>query len=416
MAVQQKLVVIGGGAAGFFCAINAAKLAPQLLVVLVERTSNVLQKVKISGGGRCNTTHNCSSISTMASRYPRGERFVKKAFHHFFTNDTIDWFAQHGVALKTEPDGRMFPVANTSAAIIDCLTQQAAKLGIKIIYNAQVLQIQPVAAYNYSIQLKNNTTPLQANYVMLACGGFSKLSQYDWLQNLKLKIESPIPSLFTFNFSKHPLNELMGVVAPNCVVKIAGTKLLSEGIVLITHWGLSGPAILRLSAFAASHLAQVNYQFNVIINWCSTYNEQSFVQHIINLRTSSPTQKITNGNFTGLPKRLWDYMLAQANIDADLRWADANNIRLHKLAKCICGYEMQANGKTTFKEEFVTAGGIALTEIDVNTMMSKKHAGLFFGGEIMDVDGITGGYNFQHAWTSGFIAAKQIAHLALQHD
>ena len=404
---QQRLIVIGGGAAGFFCAVNAALLNPALEVIIVERTGKILQKVKVSGGGRCNVTHACFDIEEMASRYPRGERFVRKAFYQFFTTDTIEWFQSRGVELKTEPDGRMFPKANTSQAIIDCLMNEVTKFRVRLLLNKPVEKIEPLEI-GFNIHFTNDEL-LHADFVMLACGGFQKLSQFEWLSNLNLKTAEPVPSLFTFNFPKHPLNNLMGVVAANALVKIAGTKLSSQGPVLITHWGLSGPAILRLSAFAARELAIANYQFTIIINWCTDYNEQTFVQKLQTLRNQSANQKPINGNFTGLPSRLWEFMLQQAGIDDTKRWADLQSTMVNKLAKCICAYEMKADGKTTFKEEFVTAGGIALSEIDANTMMSKQHRGLYFGGEIMDVDGITGGYNFQHAWTSGFVVAKHIA-------
>ena len=404
---RKRLIIIGGGAAGFFCAVNAARLNPALEVMIVERTGKVLQKVKVSGGGRCNVTHACFEIEEMASRYPRGERFVRKAFYQFFTTDTIEWFQSRGVELKTEPDGRMFPKANTSQAIIDCLMQEVEKRYVRLLLNRTVERIDPLDK-GFTI-LFTSGEQMMADYVMLACGGFQKLSQFDWLSNLNLKIAEPVPSLFTFNFPKHPLNELMGVVAANALVKIAGTKLSSQGPVLITHWGLSGPGILRLSAFAARDLAVVDYHFTILVNWCTDYNEQTFVQKLQMLRSQSANQKPVNGNFTGLPSRLWEFMLQQAGIDSTKRWADLQSTMVNKLAKCICAYEMKATGKTTFKEEFVTAGGFALGEIDANSMMSKQHPGLYFGGEIMDVDGITGGYNFQHAWTSGFVAAKHIA-------
>jgi len=404
---KKRLVIIGGGAAGFFCAVNAARLNPVLEVLIVERTGKILQKVKVSGGGRCNVTHACFEIEEMASRYPRGERFVRKAFYQFFTTDTIEWFQSRGVVLKTEPDGRMFPKANTSQAIIDCLMQEIEQRHVRLLLNRPVERIDPLEK-GFCI-LFTSGEQMMADYVMLACGGFQKLSQFDWLLNLNLKITEPVPSLFTFNFPKHPLNELMGVVAANALVKIAGTKLSSQGPVLITHWGLSGPGILRLSAFAARDLVVVDYHFTILVNWCTDYNEQTFVQKLQMLRSQSANQKPVNGNFTGLPSRLWEFMLKQAGIDSTKRWADLQSSMVNKLAKCICAYEMKAAGKTTFKEEFVTAGGIALSEIDANSMMSKQHPGLYFGGEIMDVDGITGGYNFQHAWTSGFVAAKHIA-------
>ncbi|MEI7669904.1 MAG: NAD(P)/FAD-dependent oxidoreductase, partial [Pseudomonadota bacterium] len=389
---------------------NAASLNPALEVFIVEKSNKILQKVLVSGGGRCNLTHACFDINEMASRYPRGERFVKKAFYQFFTTDTIEWFENRDVPTKTETDGRMFPESNSSQTIINCLMNEAEKYKVKLMFHKAVERIEPIEN-GFDIYFKDLEIA-KADYVMIATGGFQKLNQFDWLKNLNLKIEEPVPSLFTFNFPKHPLNDLMGIAVPDAVVKIAGTKLLSQGPTLITHWGLSGPAVLRLSAFAARELAEVNYQFKVMVNWCPDFNEQTFMQAIQEQRNISPSKKTINGNFIGLPSRLWEFMLLQSGIDENKRWADLKSNMVNLLAKNVCAYEINASGKTTFKDEFVSAGGISLNEIDANTMMSKKHKGLYFGGEVMDVDGITGGYNFQHAWTSGFVAAKNIAEVS----
>ncbi|MEO6167975.1 MAG: NAD(P)/FAD-dependent oxidoreductase [Chitinophagales bacterium] len=404
---KKKLLVIGGGAAGFFCAVNAARLNPDLEVIIAEKTGHVLQKVKVSGGGRCNVTHACFDIREMAARYPRGENFLRKAFHHFFTTDTIEWFQSRGVPLKTEDDGRMFPEANTSQAVIDCLLKEMHSNQVQLQLHFPVEKIEPLKN-GFHIHYRKGEM-MYADCVMIACGGFSKINQFDWLRNLNLEVESPVPSLFTFNFPGHPLNKLMGVSAPNAIVKIAGSKKISNGPLLITHWGLSGPAVLRLSAFAARELAALNYQFTVLVNWCADYHEQSLTEKIREQRSQSPAKKVINGNFTGLASRLWEFLMEESDIQASKRWADLTTVMINKFAKNCCAYEMKANGKTTFKDEFVSAGGIALSEIDVNTMRSKKYNGLYYGGEVMDVDGITGGYNFQHAWTSGYVAAKAIA-------
>ncbi len=409
--ISKKLIVIGGGAAGFFCAVNAARMNPLLKVMIVEKSGNVLQKVKVSGGGRCNVTHACFDINEMAKCYPRGERFVRKAFHQFFTTDTIEWFESREVDLKTEFDGRMFPQSNNSQTIIDCLVKEMHAYKVELQLYHSVEKIEPLEK-GFDVSFKNGET-IHSDFVVIACGGFQKLNQFDWLKNLNLKIESPVPSLFTFNFPKHPLNNLMGIAAPNASIKIAGTKLLAEGPILITHWGLSGPAVLRLSAFAAKDLEKLNYKFSVIINWCAEFNEQNFVKQIHDQRKLFPAKKPSNGNFTGLASRLWEFMLLESGIDDSKKWSDLTSVVINKLAKNFCAYEMQAEGKTTFKEEFVSAGGIAMNEVDANTMMSKRYPGLYFGGEILDVDGITGGYNFQHAWTSGFVAAKSICAASL---
>ncbi len=404
---QKKLIVIGGGAAGVFCAVTAARLNPQLEVIIAEKTGKLLQKVKVSGGGRCNVTHACFEIEEMAGRYPRGRHFVKKAFHQFFTTDTINWFEQRGVPLKTEPDGRMFPRANTSQAVIDCLQQEISQYGVQVQFHRQVQLIEP-AEIGYQVHFANGEVQA-CNYVMLACGGQNKVEQFAWLQNLAFAIAAPVPSLFTFNFPDHPLNHLTGISVPDATVKINDFKMQVQGPVLITHWGISGPAVLRLSAFAAIFLAERNYTYEVIINWCPAYTEASFVQKIQSLRSSQPSQKVANGNFTQLPARLWDFLLQMAAIDESKRWADLSNQHIQKISGAVCRFTVTANGKTTYKEEFVTAGGIELSEVDANTMMSRRYPGLYFGGEILNVDGITGGYNFQHAWTSGYIAGKHIA-------
>lgn len=380
---------------------------PLLDVMIAEKGGKILQKVKVSGGGRCNVTHACFDIREMSRRYPRGERFVRKAFYHFFTSDTIQWFQERGVPLKQEEDGRMFPEADTSQAIVDCLTSEMNIYGVRLALHTAILKIQPQQE-GFNIMLGGGQS-LYADFVVVATGGFSRLDQLDWLKNLNLTMETPVPSLFTFNFPGHPLNQLMGVVAPECSISIAGTRFCAEGPVLITHWGLSGPAILRLSAFAARELAQRNYQFTVVVNWCCTYNEQTFTEKIRHERSAVPSRKVINGNFTGLASRLWEHLLNISGIDNNRRWADLTVSMMNKLSRNCCAYVMTASGKTTFKEEFVSAGGISLTEIEPDTMMSKKYPGLYFAGEVMDVDGITGGYNFQHAWTSGYIAACHIS-------
>lgn len=404
---HKTLIVIGGGAAGVFCAITAARLNPALQVIIVEKTGKLLQKVKVSGGGRCNVTHACFEIEEMANRYPRGRHFVKKAFHQFFTTDTVQWFEQRGVPLRTERDGRMFPRANTSQAIIDCLEKEINKFHVQVQFHQQVKLIESVTG---GFNLHFTAGEIKAcNYVMLACGGQNKIEQFSWLQNLSLKIAAPVPSLFTFNFPDHPLNGLTGISVPDATLKINGFKMPVQGAVLITHWGISGPAVLRLSAFAAIFLAEKNYGYEVMINWCSPYTEVTVLQKIQSLRTNQPAQKVLNGNFTELSVRLWQFLLLTANIDELKRWADLTSNQMNKLAAAICSYKIEANGKTTYKDEFVTAGGIELSEVDANTMMSRRFPGLYFGGEIINVDGITGGYNFQHAWTSGFVAGTHIA-------
>lgn len=413
-ASSKKLIVIGGGAAGFFCAVNAARLNPSLQVTLIEKSNKLLSKVKVSGGGRCNVTHSCFDISNMSTRYPRGRNFVKKAFHQFFTADTIQWFEERGVKLKTEKDGRLFPVTDSSQTIIDCLLREADKYGVKIELKKEVEKIVPIVigtvAAGYDLHFAAHEK-IKTDYLCLACGGFPKSSQFNWIKELGHTIEEPVPSLFTFNMPRHPLTKLMGVSVESARVKITGIKLEEQGPLLITHWGLSGPVVLRLSAWGARDLAAAQWNFKIMVNWIPDYNEQQFAEQLKTLRVEKAGQLIENKNPFGLPNRLWEFLLAYSGVKQGTRWADLLAATQNKLVKNVCSCEFEIKGKTTFKEEFVTAGGIKLSEIDPNTMMSRKHPGLFFAGEIMDVDGITGGFNFQHAWTSGFVAAKALMEL-----
>ncbi|HLG38213.1 MAG TPA: NAD(P)/FAD-dependent oxidoreductase [Chitinophagaceae bacterium] len=420
--MSKHLIVIGGGAAGFFCAVNAVRLNPALKITILEKSNKLLSKVKISGGGRCNVTHACFDITEMSKQYPRGSNFVKKTFHQFFTGDTIKWFEEREVKLKTEPDGRMFPVTDSSQTIIDCLMREANRFGVEIKMRAEVRSLK-YEGEKFEVEL-SDLRLMTSDFVCIACGGYSKPSMFDWLKNLGHSIEDPVPSLFTFNLPGHPITKLMGVGVENAKVKIQnaiaiGSKLNEEGPLLITHWGLSGPVILRLSAWGARQLAISNlsagrqgWQFVILINWLPLFTEQTLSDKFQSLRFEMASQKMKNRNPFGLPQRLWEFLVDQSGIRAETRWADLAAKDQNRLIKNLCGYELEVKGKTTFKEEFVTAGGIRLNEVDPNTMQSKLVPNLFFAGEILDVDGITGGYNFQHAWTSGFIAAKSIAHLS----
>lgn len=403
---RKRLIVIGGGAAGFFCAINAAAMNPDLQVVIIEKTGKFLSKVLVSGGGRCNVTHACFSIEEMVRRYPRGARFLKKAFHSFFTTDTIHWFSERGVDLKTEEDGRMFPKSNTSKTIIDCLVREINKYKIDLWMHKEVKSLNYIDQ-KWQVHLSDQTEV--SDYVCIACGGCAKATSFDWIRRLGHTIESPVPSLFTFNLPKHPITNLMGVSVGNAKVKIMGMNLQQEGPLLITHWGLSGPAVLKTSAWGARELAKSEYKFKAIITWLPEYNESTLRDQFSEIRTNNAAQKILSRNSFGLPGRLWEFLCGESGVKMETRWADLTAVTQNKLIKNLTSYEIEANGKTTFKEEFVTAGGVSLSEIDHQTMESKIVPSLYFAGEIMDVDGVTGGFNFQHAWTSGWIAAQAIA-------
>jgi predicted Rossmann fold flavoprotein len=404
--VSKQLIVIGGGAAGFFCAVNAARLDRSLKVTIIEKSNKLLSKVKVSGGGRCNVTHACFDIAEMSKRYPRGQHFVKKTFHQFFTTDTIKWFEERDIKLKIEADGRMFPVTDSSQTIIDCLLREANKFGVEILMNKEVKRINAQRSM-FNIQCSSGEK-FETDFICVASGGYPKSGMFDWLKELGHTIEEPIPSLFTFNLPKHPITKLMGVSVEKAKVKIIGIKL-EEGPLLITHWGLSGPVVLRLSAWGARELKERNWEFGISVNWLPDHNEETLRKKFQELRTTNASQKIINKNYFGLPSRLWEFLTEQSGIKNEWRWADLPATQQNLFIKSLCSYECEVKGKTTFKEEFVTAGGIKLNEVDANTMMSKKAPNLFFAGEVLDVDGITGGFNFQHAWTSGFVAAKAIA-------
>ena len=411
--MQKTLVVAGGGAAGMFCAVNASRLNPGLKVILVEKTGKLLSKVKVSGGGRCNVTHACFSIPEMAGSYPRGSNFVKKTFHQFFTTDTIRWFEERGVPLKTETDGRMFPASNSSQTIIDCLLTEAEKYHVEIRLHHEVKRIEyimePVA---FRIHF-NNDLILEADYLCLASGGYPKSGFFEWVRQTGHQVEDPVPSLFTFNMPGNSIISLKGISVPDALVKLNGESLKEKGPLLITHWGLSGPAILKLSAWGARLLNKKNYTFEILVNWLGDLRESNVREDIQRIREDFGGRRIRQKNPWELPQRLWEWFLEQSEIK-DIHWADLSSNSQNKLIRVLTNQLFQIEGKTTFKEEFVTAGGIRLSEVNHLTMESRIKPGLFFAGEILDVDGITGGFNFQHAWTSGFIAGKSIAEASMK--
>ncbi|RYD99834.1 MAG: NAD(P)/FAD-dependent oxidoreductase [Sphingobacteriales bacterium] len=402
----QTIVIVGGGAAGFFCAANIIKTS-DTKIILLERSQKCLSKVRISGGGRCNVTHNSDSIPAMSKKYPRGEKFVRKTFHQFFVADTIAWFAARGLKLKTEADNRMFPVTDDSQSVIEVLTRAVNKNGVDIRLGQHVYDIVP-KEQGFTVFIKGHED-INADQLVIASGGFPKLDMFDWLKNLGHDIAAPVPSLFTFNIPRNPITDLMGLSVPEGTVKILGTKLQESGPVLITHWGLSGPGVLKTSAYGALQLATMNYNFQVQVNWLADYNEESFRQHLMVYKQEHPHQKLSNITGLPIPQRLWNLLLLFSEIEEAQRWVDLPARQLNKLAKNVTALEMKVSGKTTFKEEFVTAGGIELSGVDSQSMQSKYHEGLYFAGELLNIDGVTGGFNFQNAWTTGWIAANAIS-------
>jgi len=418
---MRQLIVIGGGAAGIFCAVNAARKDSGLQVIVLEKTGKLLGKVRISGGGRCNVTHACYDIAGMAGNYPRGQHFVRKAFHQWFTTDTIEWFRERGVALKTEADGRMFPVTDSSQTIIDCLMKEVNAYGVEIRMHADVAavgvgdaggELQGGEGRRFRVVLADGRV-LTADYLCVACGGYPKSGMFEWIRALGHTVEEPVPSLFTFNMPGETITKLMGVSVPEVQIKIGASRLMEKGPLLITHWGLSGPVVLRLSARGARELAVLDYQFGVQINWIPAYTEQTARVVLQEQRQERAGQPVSAKNPFGLPQRLWEYFVEAAGIGI-ARWADLPAREQNRLVGLLCAGNFAVAGKTTFKEEFVTAGGVKLSEVDPSTLESRRVPALFFAGEILDVDGVTGGFNFQHAWTSGWIAADTIARRASQ--
>jgi predicted Rossmann fold flavoprotein len=394
------IIIVGGGAAGFFTAINIAEKNPKLKVAILERGAEVLQKVRISGGGRCNVTHACFEPNELVKFYPRGEKELRGPFHQFCSGDTIEWFEKHGVELKIEADGRMFPVSNSSQTIIDCFLKATQKLGIAVLTGQSVQSIfKKDTLWKVETQSENYLT----EKLILATGSNPKV--WEMLQNFGHVIVSPVPSLFTFNIKDSRIKELPGVAA-QVTVKVKDTKLTSTGPLLITHWGMSGPAILKLSAWGARILHDKNYQFTIFINWLNDADKEDVEKKLKELKQEHAKKSVSKKSPFELTNRLWESLVLASGIESETKWADLSKIQLQNLANQLTNGTFQVNGKSTFKEEFVTAGGIDLKEINFKTMESKLHENLYFAGEIVNIDAITGGFNFQNAWTSGFIVAS----------
>jgi predicted Rossmann fold flavoprotein len=411
---SKKIIVIGGGAAGFFCAIQIAELHPDWEISILEKSTKILSKVRVSGGGRCNVTHACPDVEALLKKYPRGSRFLKKAFYQFATKNTIDWFASNGVQLHTEKDGRMFPTTNNSETIIECFTKKISQYKIQVLMNHEVVNVKKnnnIAAekqLQFAIELRGEER-MQADAVCVATGGMLKAEKLSWLVALGHSIVEPVPSLFTFNTVDKKITTLMGVAVDKASIQWKGNKNIETGPLLITHWGVSGPAAIKLSAWCAREMADANYEGEIVINWTPGFNESTMKMEWINFRQDYGRRDMGSKNPFNLPSRLWQYLLQEAGINVATKWADLKSANQLNLIQLLTRYTLAIKGKTTFKEEFVTCGGVDLKDIEAQTMESKLCPGLYFAGEMMDVDGITGGFNFQHAWTSGWIAAQHIS-------
>ena len=400
--MMYDCLIVGGGAAGFFTAINIVERNPKAKVAILERGAEVLGKVRISGGGRCNVTHACFEPNELVKFYPRGEKELRGPFHQFCSGDTIEWFERHGVALKIEDDGRMFPVSNSSQTIIDCFLKATQQLGIKVLTGQSVQSIFKKDNY-WKIDTQNQN--YQAENLILATGSNPKI--WEMLQEFGHAIIPPVPSLFTFNSKDPRIKELPGVSA-KVTVRVKDTKLEATGPLLITHWGMSGPAILKLSAWGARILHDKNYQFTLLVNWLNTIDTEEAIAQLKTLKQEQAKKTVAKKSPFELTNRLWESLVLAAGISTETKWADLSKTQLQHLAQQLTNGVFQINGKSTFKEEFVTAGGIDLKEINFKSMESKIHPNLYFAGEIVNIDAITGGFNFQNAWTSGFIVANAV--------
>jgi predicted Rossmann fold flavoprotein len=408
MSIPPRIAVIGGGAAGFFGAIRAAETDPAAQVTILEATDHPLAKVRVSGGGRCNTTHACFEPRELVQRYPRGSRELIGPFSRFGPRETIAWFAARGVELKTEPDGRMFPVTDDSATIVDCLQHAAMTAGVRLRTRTGVAAITRASDGTFALTLRDGAT-MHADRVLLAVGGSKGAGGAALAQALGHTIEPQVPSLFTFHIDDPLLKGLEGLAAPTASVQIVGSKLRAEGPVLVTHWGLSGPAILRLSAWGARDLHDAGYTFTLVLNWSAAHTTAQAAAALAEQRTAQARKQVVSINPYGLPARLWERLVAAAGVPAGATWAGLSKAHADRLASQVTATRLAVSGKSMNKEEFVTCGGVRLREVDFRTMESRVCPGLFFAGEVLDIDGITGGFNFQAAWTTGWLAGSALA-------
>jgi predicted Rossmann fold flavoprotein len=399
---KYNIIIIGGGAAGFFTAINIVEKNPNLKVAILERGKSVLEKVRISGGGRCNVTHACFVPNDLVKFYPRGERELKGPFNQFCSGDTVEWFEKHGVELKIEDDGRMFPVSNSSQTIIDCFQDAVKKLKIDVLTNHSVQELYRTESH---WKITSTQEVFTCEKIVMASGSNPKI--WELLETLGHDIIEPVPSLFTFNIKDPRIKDLMGLSAV-ASVRVKKSKLQASGPLLITHWGLSGPGILRLSAWGARELADKKYQFAIQVNWLNEITFEEAIDLLKEIKAALAKKIVGKYAQFKLPKRLWENLVRAADISEETKWADLNKKQTTALAEQLTNAEFQVYGKSTFKEEFVTAGGIDLKEVNFKTMESKVAPNLYFAGEILNIDAITGGFNFQNAWTGGFIVADNI--------
>ncbi len=406
MKDSKKVVIVGGGAAGFFSALSTKEHFPHLDVLIVEKSTKLLSKVKVSGGGRCNVTNACFDNKELAKFYPRGGNSLRKAFEQFNAQSTMDWFQKRNIPLTIMEDNCVFPKSNDSQTIIDCFLKECISKNIQIKTQFGVQSIEVLSDGTFLI--RSSTEEITADKVIITTGGHPKRSGWEWIEKMGHSIVEPLPSLFTFNMPQNPVSALMGNVVEETTVRIEATKLMANGPLLITHWGMSGPAVLKLSAWGARLLADKNYHFSILVNWLNERKENDVRLEIEKVIEGHGGKMIGNLNPYPMTNRLWNFLLQKSLIEPSHRWKEIGKKGVNRLVNILLNDRYEVSGKTTFKEEFVTAGGIALEEVDFKSMESRVVPGLFFAGEVLDIDGVTGGFNFQAAWTTAWIAGKNV--------
>lgn len=403
-----NIAIVGGGAAGFFAAITAKKQNKDAHVTILEKGKKVLAKVEVSGGGRCNLTNSFAQIKDLKAAYPRGEKLLKRLFKTFNHEDAYQWFERHGVALTTQEDECVFPISQNSQSVIQALIHEAKRLGITVLTGQQVISIEPQSNGNIQVNLKEQK-PRIFQRIAITTGGSPRAESLFYLEKLGHEIVAPVPSLFTFNIEDRAFRELMGIVIEHATASIPGTKLRASGPLLITHWGVSGPAILKLSSYAARYVHEKKYSFSLSINWVNETNSAIVEEHLKKIIASNAKKQLDNVHPYGLTQRMWTYILTKTGLEKEKRWEELSKKGLNKLIETLTNDIYLVSGKGSYKEEFVTCGGIALSNINLNTLESKVVPNLFFAGEVLDIDAITGGFNLQAAWTTGFVVGRHIA-------
>lgn len=402
----MKVAIIGGGAAGFFMAINIKLTSPEAEVTIFEKSSKVLAKVAISGGGRCNLTNSFAEIVDITKAYPRGAKLMKRAFKTFNHQDAYQWFESNGVPLVTQDDECVFPRSQNSQSIIDCFLRLCKELGVTIKTSHTLVSLTKSEQYTLAF---SNAESQTADIVAITTGGSPKEDELEYLRELGHKIETPVPSLFTFNMPNDPIRKLMGTVAERVIVSLQGSKIKTSGAILITHWGMSGPAILKLSSYAAKIVSEKQYSFNILINWVNEYNCEAIADHLVSIIEQNPRKLLTNIRPYDISSRLWLFLLQKAEISQERIWSELGRKGINKIVNILSNDEYRVHGKGQFRDEFVTCGGVSTGSIEPNTMESRHAKGLYFAGEVIDIDAITGGFNLQAAWSTAYLSAQAIS-------